>query len=672
MQIPRVLRVALPLLIVYLLLGTLYRAGLWLYFDSASQPLAANLVRKALVLGLRFDLRLGLLLILPLLLLGWMRWINPFRGSRARMVWTAAYAVAWAVLILFYIFDGGYYAYLNERLNAAILVFVDDAQASRDMVWQSYPVVWITLVWLALTAALTALTHWLLKKAAKYPGWSAMPSRWLGFGRGLAWTVALFVLVAAGLMGRFSQYPLRWSDAQFSAAPFASALPMNPVLFFWDTLDFKAEGYDLAKVKDAYPRMAKFYGVDQPDPEKLNFARVVAPRKGSFDKPYNVVAVYLESFSAYNSSLFGGKLGVTPNFDEIAKQGVLFDRYFTPAVGTARSVFAGLTGIADVGLKNTSSRNPRAVSQQLIINQFSDYEKYYFIGGSTTWANVRGLLQTNIDGIRIHEEGSFTSPTNDVWGITDKSLFWEANKVLRDQKKPFFAVIQTAGGHRPYTIDRGDAGFEFKHLTAEQMRGTGLTEEDQYNSYRYLDWSIGEFIKMARKEAYFDNTVFVFYGDHGISGDVRNVMPPAWTDMKLSGLHVPLLIYAPKLLQPQRISKIASELDLMPTIAGLFNRPYLNTTMGRDLLDPRFDGERDVFTIWHRPGPEIGVINKDYYFTMYADGTHAHLGKHESSDAKHDWSGDVPEVAARMRNRALDLYHTARYMTVNNPRSKKP
>lgn len=668
MKLPRILRVAVPLFVTYVLLASLARIALWQYFDSPTQPLAPELVRKALFLGARFDVRVGVFLVLPILLLAWVRWISPLQHDFARKVWTAIYAVVWLVLILFYVMDAGYFAYLKERLSAAILTFLGDPEESRKMVWQTYPVLRITLACVALTAALTVWTHYLFVKAAQVDPWPAMRTRCLGFVRGFAWTVALIFLVAWGIMGRLSQYPLRWSDAQFTTQTFPTALALNPLLFFADTLAYKGESYDLAKVKEAYPRLAAFYGVDKPDPETLNFARIAPPRAGSFTQPYNVVVVYLESFSAYNSSLFGNKLDITPNFDAIAQQGVLFDRYFSPASGTARSVFAGLTGIPDVDVRNTSSRNPKAVNQQIIPNQFAGYDKHYFIGGSTTWANVRGLLQNNIDGLQIHEEGSYSAPVNDVWGISDKNLFIEANKVFREQKKPFFAVVQTAGGHRPYTIDPADTDFQYRKMAPDVLRESGLEEEGQYNAYRYLDWSLGQYMKLASKEAYFDNTIFVFFGDHGISTDVRTIMPPAWTDMRLSGLHVPMLIYAPKLLPPQRISKPASELDVMPTIAGLFNKPYLNTTMGRDLFDPRFDAQREIFTIWHYPGPEIGVFSQDYYYVMYADGSHSHLAKQESADAKRDWSQDKPEIAAQMRQRAMDFYQTARYMTVNNQR----
>jgi len=89
------------------------------------------------------------------------------------------------------------------------------------------------------------------------------------------------------------------------------------------------------------------------------------------------------------------------------------------------------------------------------------------------------------------------------------------------------------------------------------------------------------------------------------------------------------------------------------------------------LLDPDLDNERYAFTIWHQPGPEIGLFSREHYFTMYADGSHAHLAKVESADAKKDWSAEEPRVAAQMRQRLEDIYHTARYMAVNNKPERK-
>ncbi len=105
--------------------------------------------------------------------------------------------------------------------------------------------------------------------------------------------------------------------------------------------------------------------------------------------------------------MWGNPLNTTPYFNEMCKNGIFFDRCFTPAYGTARGVWAVLTGIPDVEYPNTASRNPAAVDEHIIINDYNGYEKYYFIGGSSSWANIRGLLTNNITGLHLYEEGSY-------------------------------------------------------------------------------------------------------------------------------------------------------------------------------------------------------------------------------------------------------------------------
>src|SRR6187551_1419599 len=128
---------------------------------------------------------------------------------------------------------------------------------------------------------------------------------------------------------------------------------------------------------------------------------------------------------------------------------------FYPHFSTALGLFAILSGIPDAQLFKFSSRNPLAVQQHTIIDNFEGYSKHYFLGGSPEFNNFEGLLK-NIDGLQMHTEENFTSPKINVWGISDKDLFLEANKVMRTEQKPFFAFIQTSGNHRPYMVPMKD------------------------------------------------------------------------------------------------------------------------------------------------------------------------------------------------------------------------
>ncbi len=268
-----------------------------------------------------------------------------------------------------------------------------------------------------------------------------------------------------------------------------------------------------------YDNLADFLGVARKDRRGLNFKRVVDGSKNGLNR-LNVIMVFLESFTFYKTGISGNPLNPTPNFDAMAKDSILFTRFYTPHGGTARSVFCAITGIPDIELNKTSSRNPLVVRQHTIVTVFKGYDKYFFLGGSANWGEIRGLLSHNIPNLHVYEEGSFSSPRIDVWGISDLHLFEEANQVLRTIKdQSFFAIIQTSDNHRPYTIPDDNRGFQSIAVPEKDAVTYGFRSVVAYNSFRFMDHALGIFMKKAKGEDYFKNTIFVFFGDHGL---IRN------------------------------------------------------------------------------------------------------------------------------------------------------
>lgn len=51
-------------------------------------------------------------------------------------------------------------------------------------------------------------------------------------------------------------------------------------------------------------------------------------------------------------------------------------------------------------------------------------------------------------------------------------LFKESDRILRalPADKPFFAYVQTAGNHRPFTIPKDNDGFQVSDKTVEQVQ----------------------------------------------------------------------------------------------------------------------------------------------------------------------------------------------------------
>jgi phosphoglycerol transferase MdoB-like AlkP superfamily enzyme len=474
------------------------------------------------------------------------------------------------------------------------------------------------------------------------------------------------LLYAFGIYGKLSYYPLRWSDAYFSTHAFASALSLNPVLYFYDSFDDDGLAFDEAAMRKHYASVASYLGVEHPDAERLDFTRVAGGASAG-RKPLNVVILLLESFAYYKTGVSGNPLDPTPNFDAIARGGVLFRHFYTPHSGTARSVFASVVGLPDIDRGRTSTRNPLITRQNTLLNAFDGWDKFYFLGGSTSWGNIRALLSHNVEGLQIYEEGSYASPRVDVWGISDLDLFEEANRVLAaPRKRPFVAVIQTAGNHKPYTIPEDSRGFERSTAPEGEAQRFGFDSLRELDAMRLVDHSIGHFFRLAREEKYFEDTLFVLYGDHG-SPAAPEHRPLAERQLSLPRYHVPLVLYSPGHLDPRVVDEVASQLDVLPTAVGLAGARGVNSTLGRDLLDPAFAGRRYAFTIERiDKNPVIGLVSNDFYFQMAADGSKSQLQRLDSASPRDDVSAEQPETAAQLEDLASGLYQAARYMRYHN------
>jgi len=668
-NIPRLLRFAFAVIVINVLIFSVFRVAFWAYFNSPTDPLDFSTLATAFFVGFKYDLRLTLLILLPLLLFAWIRYVSPFKSAeetvsrRSKHFWIAYLVVTFALVLVVYITHFAYYAYLHVPLDATILRFFANPGTSLLMVWQSYPVIWLVLGWLLILVLYASILYWLINYFEKQP-LNVLRRR----SKAAVVSAASF-LVIFGIYGKASWYPLRWSDAYFSTHPFAAAVTVNPVIHAASTLKNKDVQYDKDAVAQHYDEIADFLGVDKPDKESLNFNRVGHANGFHVSQP-NIVMVFLESFASYKTGLSGNALDPTPYFDSIARDGLYFDNFFVPQTGTARSVFTALTGLADVETQRTSSRNPLIVNQHTIVNAFEGYDKFYFIGGSASWGNIRGLLSYNIPGLKLYEEGSYESPRMDVWGIDDLHLFEEANKVLRTQKKPFFAIIQTAGNHRPYNIPEDNRGFKIREISHQEAFDNGFQSVDEYNSFRFMDHSIRTFIEEAKKEPYFDNTMFVFFGDHGIHANTGKHRPKYEEQLKIQGLRVPFVIYAPKLLPNGKvIHKIASEVDILPTLAGLGANGYVNTTMGRDLLDDRFDSMRYAFTVTHGLGLRIGLLDDKFYFLMNDDGSNKALHDLHSDNPRDNVIDKFADKAQQFEALTRAIFETTRYMRYHNARS---
>ncbi len=572
---PRNMAWALRNALLQLILMSLFRIAFWLVFPN---PVPENEL-GAFWLGLRYDIRFTAVPTLIIWMCSFLPALNPFLSRTARRIWNTVYLILILLLLIIYAADFAHYGYLHQRLNANVLGYLQDAVISSKMAWESYPIVSGLLVIAVFMAAMSWILRYNFRCTQRHSMVFNLKQKKLP-------SVLFFLLLIFLIYGRAGTKPLRWSDAFKARDDYSANLSLNPLQSFESTIIFKNPTYDITKVKAHYFEMADYFGVTKPDINTLNFSRTVSAKNMTGKKIPNVVLVICESFSGYKSSMWGNPLNPTPFFNSLCNDGIFFDQCFAPSYNTARGVWAILTGMPDVSIISTNTRRAGMESQHSIINDFKGYEKYYFLGGSANWANLRSLFQNSIDSLHMYEQKDFHEPKADVWGVSDKNVFLGANKVLAKEPKPFFAIIQTADNHRPYTISSEDRkAFTSDKVPLAMLRKYGFDNAAEYNAFRYTDFCFQQFMSAVQKETYYQNTLFIFVGDHGIPGSAGAMMPAIWTQQGLTAHHTPLLFYQPALLQPRRLSWPVSQMDILPTIAGICGMGYTNTTMGMDLLD---------------------------------------------------------------------------------------
>lgn len=655
------------LALFFLLTWAVFLAGraamLALVWDGVGGEPFAALVH-ALYVGAKFDMRMAVFGLIPL---GVIFAVPALERALPRLrPWLdALYGVLFFCVAVVYAVDFGYFFYLRQRVDVSLFEFLGNADISLQMVWESYPVVFIALGLMAVTAVYAVLADRVLRAHRLTPA--------RGWKRRTGLSLAVFALCFLMAYGQLSSnlFPLRWSDAYFSVNKDLTLLALNPIQNLRDSAhSMHGIPPDMDAVRRAYPEIAAWLRVADADPETLNLLRRFSPGGESAGRRLNVVIIVMESLAWPKTSFAPNHTATaddtTPNLAALARESALFSNFFAPARTTARAMFTTITGVPDVNRSGgTSSRNPFVVDQFVLMNEFQGYEKFYMIGGSASWANIRGVFASNIDGLQLLEEGAWKAPNVDVWGVSDLALLREAAEKLDAARQPFVAVVQTAGFHRPYTIPDDNAGFALREPSPEVMRNYGFTGADEYNSLRFSDHALGEFFRAARGMPWFDRTVFAIFGDHGLNDPPGN-MPPGYTACHLQDSHVPLLIYAPGLareglFKPGVYPQPCGQPDVFPTLAALAGVPFRYTGMGRDLFDP--DTRRDA--------RQFVAGNNEAFMRLVEDGycyiTEAEEGLYRLDDPDgRNLLGEEPDRAARMRRFAADYFNISKYLLYNN------
>lgn len=269
----------------------------------------------------------------------------------------------------------------------------------------------------------------------------------------------------------------------------------------------------------------------------------------------NIVLITVESLSADFLTRYGNSRHLTPQLDRLMQQSLVFDSLYAVGNRTVRGLEAlslcmpPCAGESIIKRKNNRMGNLSVAS---VLSKLG-YHSQFLYGGDSYFDNMGDFFSHN--GYEVIDRSAIPSKDitfSNIWGVCDEDIFSKAIKVFNadvQSRRPFFAQIMTTSNHRPYTYPDGRI----------KVAGDPHTREA---TVRYTDYAIGHFISEARRAPWFANTVFVVIADHCASSAGKTSLP-------IERYHIPCLVYAPKLIKPQYVKKVCSQIDVVPTLLSL-------------------------------------------------------------------------------------------------------
>lgn len=297
-----------------------------------------------------------------------------------------------------------------------------------------------------------------------------------------------------------------------------------------------------------------------------DLSRVIS--KTGAEKDWNVILICMESMSGDFMSYLGNPKGLTPNLDRLAKESVFFENLYATGTRTVRGMEAITLGLPPTPGQAIIYR-PEGTNLKTSFSPFlaRGYDCGFFYGGDGRFDFMNRYFSTA--GCRIMDVGAWEKKDTTfktAWGACDEDLF---NKTIAEADKdyesgkPFHFFCMTTSNHRPY------------EFPAERI---DLTPKDRRaGAVKYADWAIGNLIENASRKPWFAKTIFVIVADHCASSAGKE-------DIDVTKYRIPGMIYSPGLVKPKAITKLASQIDVMPTVFGLLNWNYSTLSYGHDYL----------------------------------------------------------------------------------------
>lgn len=551
------------------------------YFFSDSLPLGFD-IASHLFYGIINDFfALLLVLVLPVFLIFLPG--DKFFKSQAGRYYSFLILFIYSLVFVFTAFSE--YFFWEEfgcRFNFIAVDYLIYTTEVMHNIMESYPVIRLLIAVFAIALALSLIAWRSLRKKLEN---AFVPSRFLNrFTQ-----VLCYCLIA--LMGYHCFTPLNHSKNRFwneysknGVYSLFSAYLHNQLNYrsFYETIDTEL-AFDL--VRDDLEISATELSMPQ------NTARKVVGREK--ESKLNVVIVIVESLGSEKYQEY------RPFLNSLAKKSLTFSNMKSTGTRTVRGLEAVMLSIPPTP-GNSIVRRADNQNMYNLATPFKDrgYDMNFIYGGIGFFDNMNAFFE----GIGFHvvDKLSFRQKTfSNAWGQCDEDSYAESLRLADEsyaKGKTFLNVVLTTSNHRPFTFP------------ADKL---DLPQGQRTSAVRYTDYAIEMFMEKAKEKAWFEDTVFVFVGDHpsSIAGK---------TEVPYEAYKIVSMMYSPKHIEPRIIDVLCSQIDIAPTLMAVVGFEYVSPFFGKNILS--MDGKPG--RAWISTYQLLGYEDDDFFVVLAPNQKH--------------------------------------------------
>ncbi len=460
-----------------------------------------------------------------------------------------------ALCLAMNLMDVEYFKYTSKRSTFDLFAILGAGSDLAQLATTFIKDFWILLVFLILIIALAIYLERKIKTRKVDANWKALSFHFLII-------IPLFVLIGRG---GFQLKPVGIIDASQYTNPQNSALVLNTPFTM-----LKSYGKKRLALKN--------YFSEQEEKKLFNPIKKSNPQN-ILPNNTNVVVIILESFGNEFVGAFNGGETYTPFFDSLLKQSLTFEYGIAngkKSIEAVPAIIASIPSLMDNPYISSPYGNNTITSLASIFKD-NGYSTAFYHGATNGSMRFDAFAaQAGYEKYVGRYEYNNDAHFDKTWGILDEFFNPWTAKQISLQKTPFFATLFTLSSHHPFYIPA--------HMRNKVKKGPYPI----CASINYGDYALKKFFDEAKKQPWYNNTLFVLVADHtSASGN------PLYNERKMM-YQIPIAFFHPKGLIPaERKQQIFQQLDIMPTILDLTNIKTTYYSFGKSLFT---SGKREAIT----------------------------------------------------------------------------